>query len=51
MSILKISLVPDASGRHGTGDSLRQDALDPGFHGVPPGPERTDRDTDGADVT
>jgi hypothetical protein len=28
MLILKIGLVPD---RHGTGNSLRQSALDPGF--------------------
>jgi hypothetical protein len=26
------------AGRHGTGNSLRQDALDPGVHGVPAGP-------------
>jgi hypothetical protein len=40
-----------AAGRHGIGDSLRQNALDPGFHGVPLGPARTDRDADGAGVT
>jgi hypothetical protein len=42
---------PPAAGRHETGDPLRQDALDPGFHGVPAGPARMDREADGADVT
>jgi hypothetical protein len=36
------------AGRRGTGDSLRQNAVDPGFHGVPSGPARRDRDADGA---
>jgi hypothetical protein len=52
MLIMTIGPLPDARqtpvGRHETGDSLRQNALDPGFHGVPPGPARTDRDADGA---
>jgi hypothetical protein len=29
-------------GRHETGLSLRQNALDPGFHGVLPGPAEPD---------
>jgi hypothetical protein len=32
----------------GTGLSLRQNALDPGFHGVPAGPAHPERDADGA---
>ena len=44
MLILKIGLVPD---RHGTRNSLRQSALDPGFHDVPPGPARADGDANG----
>ena len=39
------------AGRHGTGFSLRQDALDPGFHGVPAGPAHSDREADGAGGT
>jgi hypothetical protein len=39
------------AGRTGTGLPLRQNALDPGFHGVPAGPAHPDRDADGADVT
>jgi uncharacterized membrane protein YdfJ with MMPL/SSD domain len=35
----------------GSGVSLRQNALDPGFHGVPTGPANTDRGADGAAVT
>ncbi|MGH3161303.1 MAG: hypothetical protein ACRDOC_05415 [Streptosporangiaceae bacterium] len=31
-------------------DSLRSNALDPGFHGVLTGPEHKDRDADGAGV-
>ena len=38
-------------GRTGTGLSLRQDALDPGFHCVPTGPAHPDRDAGGAGVT
>ena len=34
-----------------TPDSLRQHALDPGFHDVPAGPAHPDRGADGADVT
>jgi hypothetical protein len=37
--------------RNETGDPLRQNALDPGFHRVPPGPAHPDRDADGADVS
>ena len=48
MLILKIGLVPD---RHGTGNSLRQSALDSGFHDVPPGPARADGDANGVGVT
>jgi FAD binding domain len=44
-------LTTSAAGRNGTGVSLRQDALDPGFHGVPAGPAYPDRDADGAGVT
>jgi hypothetical protein len=51
MLIMKIGLLPDAAERTGSGVSLRQSALDPGFHGVPPDPARTDRDADGAGVT
>ena len=40
-----------AAGRTGTGHSLRQNALDPGFHGVPAGPVHPDGDADGASVT
>jgi hypothetical protein len=40
---------PDA-GRTGTGHALRQNALEPGFHGVPAGPTHPDRDADGAGV-
>ena len=39
------------AGRNETGIPLRQDALDPGFHRVPPGPARTDRDAGGGAVT
>jgi len=35
------------AGRHGFGVSRRQNALDPGFHGVPAGPAHPDRDADG----
>jgi hypothetical protein len=38
---MTIGLLPDGrrtpAGRTETGNSLRQDALDPGFHGVPAG--------------
>jgi hypothetical protein len=39
------------AGRTGTGLSLRQNALDPGFHGVPAGPAHAEREADGADVS
>jgi hypothetical protein len=44
--IMTIGLLPDGmeSGIHGV-------ALDPGFHGVPPGRAGRDRDADGAGVT
>jgi len=32
MLIMTIGPLPDATGRHETGDSPRQNALDPGFH-------------------
>jgi hypothetical protein len=38
-------------GRTGTGHSLRQDALDPGFHSVPTGPAHTSPDADGAGLS
>jgi hypothetical protein len=41
---------PDAC-THWNGLSLRQNALDPGFHGLPVGPGHPDRDSDGAGVT
>src|ERR1043165_1984554 len=34
MLIMTIGPLPDATGRHETGDSPRQNALDPGFHRV-----------------
>jgi hypothetical protein len=34
-----------------TGNSLRQNALDPGFHGALTGPARRDRGADGAGVS
>jgi hypothetical protein len=53
--IMKIGPLPDAcrthAGRHETGLSLRQDALDPGFHGVPNGSAHPGPDADGAGVT
>jgi hypothetical protein len=53
MLIMEIGLLPDrfAGGRHGFGISRRQNAVDPGFHGVPVGSARLDRDADGSDVT
>ena len=39
-----------AAGRSGTGLSPRQNALEPGVHGVPAGPAHPDRDADGAGV-
>jgi hypothetical protein len=55
MLIMTIGLLLDArrtpNGRHETGDSLRQNALDPGFYGVLTGPARTNRDADGAGVS
>jgi hypothetical protein len=41
----------DAAGRHETGNSLRQSALDPEFHGLLTGPAQTYRDADGAGVS
>jgi predicted ester cyclase len=45
-------LPPDRASPERTGSrvSLRQNALDPGFHRVPNGPERPDRNADGAGV-
>src|SRR6185312_5904694 len=40
-----------AAGRRETGDSLRQNAVDPGFHGVPVAPAHPGRDADGVDVS
>jgi len=40
-----------AAGRTGTGLSLRRNALDPGFHGVPAGPAHPGRDAGGAGVS
>jgi len=40
-----------AAGRNETGHSLRQNAVDLGFHGVPVGPVHPDREADGADVS
>src|SRR6185437_17147555 len=40
-----------AAGRHETGNPLRQNALDPGFHGVLTGPAHPSREVDGADGT
>jgi hypothetical protein len=55
MLIMTIGLLPHAcrppSGRTETGDSLRENALDPGFHRVLTGPAHPDRDTDGAGVS
>jgi hypothetical protein len=50
--IMTISLPPDTlPGRTRTGHSLRQDALDPGFHSVPTGPAHTSPDADGAGLS
>jgi hypothetical protein len=53
--MMKIGPLPDAcrtpAGRTETGDSLRQNALDPGFHRVPAGSAHPDRDADGVGVT
>jgi len=38
------------AGRTGSGVSRRQNALDPGFHDVRPGPARTNSDADDARV-
>ena len=47
--------LPDAcqtpARRSETGVPLRQNALDPGFHGVPAGPARPERGADGVSVT
>jgi hypothetical protein len=62
MSIMKIGLLPrlaeslpearrTPAGRTGSWVSRRQNALDPGFHDVLPGPAHTDRDANEADVT
>jgi hypothetical protein len=55
MLIMTIGPLPDAcwtpAGRTETGDSLRQNALDPGFHGVPAGLAHPGRDADGVDVS
>ena len=40
-----------AAGRNETGNSLRQNALDPGFHGVLTAPAHPSREVDGADGT
>ena len=47
---LSAALDKDAR-RDETGLSLRQNALDPGFHNVPADPAHPDRDADGAGVT
>ena len=39
------------AGRTETGLPLRQNALDPGFHGVPTGPAHTNGDADGAGMS
>lgn len=39
-----------SAGRPETGHSPRQNALEPGFHGVPSGPAHPDRGADGAGV-
>jgi hypothetical protein len=53
--IMKIGPLPDAcqtpAGRTGTRLSLRQNAMDPGFHGVPACPAHLERAADGAGVT
>jgi hypothetical protein len=55
MLIMTIRLLPDAAGRpagrYETGNPLRQNALDPGFHSVPVDPAYTNRDADGAGVS
>jgi hypothetical protein len=55
MLIMTIGLMPDAcrtpGGRNETGSSLRENTLDPGFHGVLTGPAHPDRDADGAGAT
>jgi hypothetical protein len=40
-----------APGRPETGHSVRSNALEPGFHGVPAEPAHLDRGADDADVT
>jgi len=40
-----------AAGPAGPGVSLRQNALDPGFHGVPTRSAHLDREADGVGVT
>jgi hypothetical protein len=42
--------VDAAAGRHETGNSLRWNALGPGFPDVPMGLEYSDHDADGAGV-
>jgi hypothetical protein len=55
MLIMTIGLLRDAwrtpAGRTGSGLSLRQNALDPGFHDVLTGPAHTNRDADDAGVS
>jgi len=53
--IMKLGPLPDAyqtpAGRHGSGHSLRLNALDPRFHDVPAGPAQPDGEADGVGVT
>jgi hypothetical protein len=55
MLIVTISLLRDAwrtpAGHAGSGLSLRQHALDPGFHDVLAGPAHTNRDADDVGVS
>jgi hypothetical protein len=48
--IVKIGLPPDPAGRAGSGHSLRQNALDPGFMTFQRVRCTRDGDADGADV-
>jgi hypothetical protein len=50
MLIMTIGLLRTPASRNETGVSLRQDALDPGFHRVPTDPAQTNRDAAGAGV-
>ena len=40
-ALMLLELNRSAAGRTGSGVTLRQNALDPGFHGVPAGPAHT----------